>query len=346
MVYYLGTGKSLTALPEAGRREIAPLGMGGDRRFAEEISKPMKADYDYHQPIMVGEVLSLLRPAPGKVIYDGTLGGGGHSEAFLKAGASVVASDQDSAAIAHATERLASYGDRFQAVHANFAQIDRVLASVGKVDAMFFDIGASSHHFDDAERGFSILRDGPLDMRMDPTSAFTAADVVNGWEEGELVRIFREYGEERAARRIAQAVCEARRRKPLTSTTELAAVVEKVVPRFGGRHPATRVFQSLRIAVNDELGCLDEVLAKLSHWLVRGGVVAFLSFHSLEDRRVKEYFRSRGEEWIDRPEWSAPRPNPDWCFEILTKKPQIATEAEVASNPRSRSAKLRAARRI
>ncbi|MEZ5432854.1 MAG: 16S rRNA (cytosine(1402)-N(4))-methyltransferase [Verrucomicrobiales bacterium] len=252
----------------------------------------MKADYDYHQPIMVGEVLSLLRPAPVRLFTMGLLAGwalGG----FLKAGASVVASDQDPAAIAHATERLASYGDRFRAVHANFAQIDRVLASVGKVDAMFLTLGLR-HITSMMQSGVFHSSGGSFGYEDGSGLGFNCGRCgqwLGGRRTGED---FPGIWEERAARRIAQAICEARRRKPLASTAELAAVVEKVVPRFGGRHPATRVFQSLRIAVNDELGCLDEVLAKVSHWLVRGGVVAFLSFHSLEDRRVKEYFRSRG----------------------------------------------------
>lgn len=346
MVYYLGTGKTLTALPQAGGREMAPVGMGGARWATGQSLTPMNAGYDYHEPIMVGEVLSLLEPAPGKLVYDGTLGGGGHSEAFLKAGATVIGGDQDPAALEHATARLAGYGDRFRPVRANFAQIDRVLAPVGKVDAMFFDIGSSSRQFDDASRGFSILRDGPLDMRMDTDAPLTAMEIVNHWEEEELARIFRDFGEEKAARRVARAIGEARQRSEIETTGQLAAIIERVVPRTGGKHPGTRVFQALRIVVNDELGCLDELLGKVSHWLNRGGVVAFLCFHSLEDRRIKEYFRSRGEEWIDRPEWPAPRPNPDWCYDVLTRKPRIPSEAEVAANPRARSAKLRAARRV
>lgn len=323
--------------------EVEESGAGGETRFSE-----MKAGAFYHRPVLMDEVLAVLRPDSDKSIFDGTLGGGGHSEAFLKAGARVIACDQDPEAIAHASARLAPFGDRFRAMHANFSLIDQVLAVAGedRVDGILLDLGVSSRHLDEPERGFSFQKDGPLDMRMNTTAGRTAADWLNESDEAELARIFWEYGEERASRRIARAIVERRAERPFSRTLELAGLVEKILPRGGAKHPATRAFQALRMAVNAELACLADALGKAADCLKPGGVLAVISFHSLEDRIVKQFLRRHSEKTLDRPEWPAPRPNPECYFELTARKPVAATADEQQANPRARSAKLRAATRL
>ena len=297
----------------------------------------------YHEPVLLGETLALLAPAPGKLFVDGTLGGGGHTEAFLKAGALVVGIDQDPQALAFAGERLAGFGERFTPVRANFEEIGTVLDGLGiaGIDGALLDIGVSSWQLDTPERGFSFQENGPLDMRMNPDAPLSAADLVNTLPEAELVRIFREYGEEPAARRIAQQIAKDREVRPFETTFDLVRSVETVHPRRGRTHPATKVFQALRIAVNRELEVLDTALAAFSARLNPGGRFGVITFHSLEDRRVKTFFKAGSTEWLDRPEWPAPRRNPAFQFRLLTPKPAVASEAEQSRNPRSRSAKLR-----
>ncbi len=298
----------------------------------------------WHEPVLTGDVVALLRPVPGRVFLDGTLGGGGHSEALLAAGARVVGLDRDRDSLARASERLAPYGDRFLPVHANFADaasVPEVLARA-PYDGALLDLGVSSHQLDTAERGFSFRHDGPLDMRMDASSGEPAAEIVNSAGETELTRIFREYGEEPQARRVARAIVNERERLPFTRTGQLAALIEKVTGRRGRIHPATRVFQALRIVVNDELGALRRALDSLPSLLRAGARFAVITFHSLEDRMVKKIFRSGSEQWLDRPEWPAPRPNPAWRFLDLTRHPVEAASVESGRNPRARSARLRA----
>ncbi|MCB1090684.1 MAG: 16S rRNA (cytosine(1402)-N(4))-methyltransferase RsmH [Verrucomicrobiae bacterium] len=297
---------------------------------------------------MLEQVIGVLKPEPGKILFDGTLGGGGHSEAMLQAGANVIGCDQDLEAIAYATARLSGFGDRFTAVHGNFAQMDAILRELGvpQVDGILMDLGVSSRHLDAAERGFSFQKDGPLDMRMNTVGPVTAADLVNDAEEQELARIFWEYGEEKASRRIARAIVQARANQRIERTLELAAVVESVLPRGGAKHPATRVFQALRMAVNEELLRLEEALGKSVACLKSGGVLAVITFHSLEDRMVKQFLRRHSEKTIDRPEWPAARPNPDRVFDLPGKKPILPSVSEQRDNPRSRSAKLRVAVRL
>lgn len=297
----------------------------------------------YHTPVLLSDIVNYLRPAPGMLILDGTLGGGGHSAHLLQCGASVLALDQDPDAITHAQARLASYGNRFRAVQANFRHIESVLDSLGiqKLGGALIDIGVSSRQLENPSRGFAILKDGPLDMRMDPSLAISAADIVNTASLSELTRIFREYGQEPRAIHIASRIMAVRTRHPIATTFDLAAIVESVVPKHGPRHPATRVFQALRIAVNDELGALREGLIAISHRLARGARFAVITFHSLEDRMVKHFFRDHSRDWIDRPEWPAPRPNPQRIFRLLTPHPIEASKEELQNNPRSRSAKLR-----
>jgi len=325
--------------PTAELMEVATPGLR--RRNALKSERPNLSPY--HEPVLLGETLALLAPAPGKLFVDGTLGGGGHTEAFLKAGARVIGIDQDPQALAFAAERLSVYGDRFQAVRANFEEIRAVLDSLGiaGIDGALLDIGVSSWQLDTPERGFSFQENGPLDMRMNPDAPLSAADLVNISPEGELIRIFREYGEEQAARRIAQQIVKDRQVQPLETTFDLVQSVEKVNPRRGRTHPATKVFQALRIAVNRELDVLDAALIAFSTVLNPGGRFGVITFHSLEDRKVKTFFKSRSVQWLDRPEWPEPRRNPDFQFRLLTSKPATATEEEQSRNPRSRSAKLR-----
>jgi 16S rRNA (cytosine1402-N4)-methyltransferase len=302
---------------------------------------------DYHAPVLPREVLEALRPQPGKRFVDGTLGGGGHTASLLETGAEVIGIDRDPEALAAATARCASFGSPFRALHGNFAEIASLVSGAGweEVDGVLLDIGVSSHQLDDASRGFSFQGTGPLDMRMDPSGGFNAADVVNTYPEDALKQILREFGEETFAGRIARAIVEERQKRPLTTTRDLASLVERVYPGHSKRHPATRTFQAIRMEVNAELASLERGLEGATHLLRPGGRLAVITFHSLEDRIVKNFIRNRSQRWIDRPEWPAPRPNPDFQFEPIGRKPVEAGDDEVRTNPRSRSAKLRWAER-
>jgi 16S rRNA (cytosine1402-N4)-methyltransferase len=217
---------------------------------------------------------------------------------------------------------------------------------VNGVDGILVDLGVSSHQLDDPERGFSFQADGPLDMRMDERVEVTAADLVNGLEEAQLADIFFRYGEERSARRIAREIVARRERRKFETTRQLAALVERVKPRRGRAHPATQVFQALRIAVNDEIKALEDFLEATTRWLRPGGTLVVITFHSLEDRIVKHFIKDRCNAWTDRPEWPEPRPNPLHCFAPVTGKPIPPSDEEMRRNPRARSAKLRVAKRI
>jgi 16S rRNA (cytosine1402-N4)-methyltransferase len=303
---------------------------------------------EYHRPVLVAEVVEALAPAPGKTIVDGTLGGGGHAAALLAAGARVIGLDQDREAIAEATARLAGAGRDFRAVRSNFSRVDAVLDDlrIGEIDGALLDLGVSSHQLDEPARGFSVIADGPLDMRMDDRQPRTAADLVNTCGGEELERLFREFGEEPAARRIAARIVRERIARPFSTTLQLAAAVESVVPRRGRTHPATRVFQALRIAVNGELAALEAALERFTARLAPGGRFAIITFHSLEDRPVKQFFRSHSTEWLDRPEWPEPRRNPECVFKLITRKAIVAGAAELQVNPRARSAKLRVVEKL
>jgi 16S rRNA (cytosine1402-N4)-methyltransferase len=297
--------------------------------------------------VLLPEVVEYLKPAPGRLIFDGTLGGGGHSEAMLQHGARVVAMDQDEEALRHARHRLKSYGDHFCSLHGNFRDMAEILAETGVsgFDAMLVDIGVSSRQLDDPSRGFSFQGDGPLDLRMDRSRALTAADLIQSAGVDELTRIFRDYGEEPSAWKIANAIVAARAEKAITTTKRLVEVVEQASPRRGKRHPATLVFQALRIGVNDELGALEAFLEEAPKWLRSGGRLGIISFHSLEDRLVKRAFQRMSAKWLDRPEWPEPRANPDFCLNLVTRKVIVPTRQEIESNPRSRSARMRVAER-
>ncbi|MFV0415524.1 MAG: 16S rRNA (cytosine(1402)-N(4))-methyltransferase RsmH [Chthoniobacterales bacterium] len=307
----------------------------------------------YHTPVMPEEVVSFLKPHPGKILLDGTLGGGGHTRLLLRKGATVVALDQDADAISEVESHLTSeegksLREHLHIKHHNFRNADHALDELGitQIHGALLDLGVSSHQLDEATRGFSFQQDGPLDMRMDRRAHITAADLVNSADFEELLRIFRDYGEQHRASRVASRIIQAREKNPIQSTEELTKIVESVIPRKGPRQPATQIFQAIRIAVNDELQALEEGLKKITQRLAPGAPFVVISFHSLEDRIVKHFFKARSQKWLDRPEWPEPRPNPDCCFELLTRSPMVAGPDEIRKNPRARSAKLRVARKI
>lgn len=313
----------------------------------EEEAQVME-DFTYHRPVLLAEVVELLAPRAGSLVVDATCGGGGHSEAILRIGADVLALDQDPDAVEHAAARLGQFGARVTMRQSNFRDAGKVLAELGisRIGGALLDLGVSSRQLENGERGFSVMRNGPLDMRMDPRRELTAAMVVNNYSEEELTGIFRDLGEEPAARRIASQLVKLRKSAPFFETLQLAKAVEKIVWRHGRRHPATQVFQALRMTVNDELGALEEGLRALAIPLESGARMAVITFHSLEDRIVKNFFRDRSREWLDRPEWPEPRRNPEFEFKPVTAKPIEPGENEQRLNPRSRSAKLRVAERI
>ena len=310
------------------------------------------AETNYHIPVLLDEVLECILPDEGKTIVDGTLGGGGHTEAMLRAGAKVLGVDQDEQALSFASDRLGQFSGSFSPLHGNFADLPTLLkdAGVGKVDGILVDIGVSSWQLDEADRGFSFGKEGPLDMRMDRSEGKTAADLVNTLPELELRTLFYEYGEERAGSKIARRMVERRQDTPFTTTTELADFICTVIPRAKGPsgkiHPATRVFQALRIAVNDELGALRRFLDNAAELLNPGGRLLVITFHSLEDRIVKQFFKHASQTHVDRKEWPEPRPNPDFQYKLITRRPVTASAEEVQNNKRSRSAKLRVVEKI
>ena len=301
-----------------------------------------------HITVLLHETVDMLKAGPGKFIVDCTLGGGGHTELLLEQGATVWGIDRDADARRAAMLRLARFGSRFKVLAGNFQDVESILSQQGvsRVDGLLADLGVSSHQLDTASRGFSFREDGPLDMRMDTRAALSARNLVNEAPEEEIANILWQFGEERASRAIARAMVKARAQAPITTTAQLARIVESVLPRKGRQHPGTRTFQALRIAVNGELDALDALLDSSVRLLGQGGRMAVITFHSLEDRRVKQFFDLRSRPEIDRPEWPAPRPNPDYCFRPLSRKPVTAGEEELSTNPRSRSAKLRGGKKI
>ena len=305
-------------------------------------------DVVYHRPVLADEVVKLVAAKAGSLVVDGTCGGGGHTEALLRSGADVLALDQDPDAVQYVTEQLAHYGRRVTVWQANFRHVHKVLDQlrIGSVGGALLDLGVSSRQLENAERGFSLARNGPLDMRMDPRNELTAATVINEYSAEQLTRLFRELGEEPAARRIASLIVKMRKTAPFRETIPLARAIEKVVGRHGRRHPATQAFQALRMEVNDELGALQEGLRVFTARLETGGRIAVITFHSLEDRIVKNFFRDHSREWLDRPEWPAPQRNVEYDLKVITPKPVEPGEDEQRANPRSRSAKLRVAEKI
>jgi 16S rRNA (cytosine1402-N4)-methyltransferase len=299
-----------------------------------------------HQAVLQKEAVELLAAGPGKTILDGTLGGAGHALALLEAGARVVGIDRDPAALEAARSRL--QGRDAVIAHGNFRDARAVLDSLGfsEVDGALVDLGVSSPQLDDPARGFSFREGGPLDMRMDPTRGQPLSEKLDEWDEKALTRILHTLGEERFARKIARAIVEAR---PLHDTRQLAEVVAAAIPRKAWPpkiHPATRTFQALRIAVNDELGALSEWLVQLPRIVSRGGRAAAISFHSLEDRLVKRGFAKLATGCICPPDLPVCACGRTASWKVLTRKAVEAGDAEVAENPRSRSARLRAVERL
>ena len=324
-----------------------PAGAAAEAGIAEEEAHAME-DFVYHRPVLQREVLRLLNPKPGSLIVDGTCGGGGHTEALLETGADVLALDQDPDAVQHVSKRLARLGRRIVVRQANFRHAACVLDELGirTIDGAFLDLGVSSRQLENAARGFSFVRNGPLDMRMDPQTPLTAATIVNEYSEEELTRLFRELGEEPAARRIASLIVKTRKTSPFRETLPLVRAIEKLVGRHGRQHPATQIFQALRIEVNDELRALEDGLRVLTARLAPGARIGVITFHSLEDRIVKNFFRDHSRAWLDKPEWPEPRRNPDHDLKLVTSKPVEPADEEQRANPRSRSAKLRVAEKI
>lgn len=304
-----------------------------------------------HRSVLCAEVVDALRPAPGRLLVDATLGGGGHAARLLEAGARVIGIDRDADALEAAGVRLAAsgHGARARLIRGNFADLPGVLASAGvrdRVDGVLLDLGVSSWQLDTPGRGFSFRHDGRLDMRMDRRGGVTAEDIVNSWDTADLTALFRELGEERQASRIARAIAGRRTESPIRTTGELAGLIERAVGPRGPRHPGTRVFQALRMAVNAELDALGAVLGVLPALLRPGGRVAVITFHSIEDRLVKRDFQRRARAEDDDPTWPAPRPNPGHVYRLPTRRPILPSRREIEENPRSRSAKLRVAERI
>jgi 16S rRNA (cytosine1402-N4)-methyltransferase len=307
-----------------------------------------------HLPVLVEEVLTMLSPAAGSLQIDATVGGGGHSERILEAtdpDGRLLGLDADGAAIARVRERLARFGDRVVLRQANFSEVGTVAPETGfeAVDGLLFDLGLSSFQLADAERGFGIRTGGPLDMRFDTSRGVPASELIATLDERELASLFRRYGEEPAAGRIARAIVAARRREPIATAEQLAALVERVAPAppRGRRriHPATRVFQALRIAVNGELGSLATALQSAVELLRPGGRLVVLSYHSLEDRIVKRFFQAERRGCICPPEVPVCVCGRDPRLRLVGK-PIIPGERELALNPRSRSARLRTAERL
>jgi len=299
--------------------------------------------------VLLRETLELLEPAGGGVFVDCTLGLGGHAEALLAADPAVrlIGIDRDPAALARARRRLAASGERVSCLEGHFGEIGELLrdAGVGGVRGILADLGVSSMQLDTPERGFSFRFEGPLDMRMG-TSGPTAGDIVNDYAEADLVRIFSEYGEERQARRVARAIAAARKEHPIATTRELRDLVHRAKRQYGRRRvdPATQVFQALRIEVNRELAGLEELLRQVPNLLERGGRLVVISYQSLEDRIVKNTLRDLARGEVD--EVTGRTRSETRLLEVLTRRPVRPGEVEIAANPRARSARLRAARRL
>ena len=302
-----------------------------------------------HKPVLYQEIIHALQPRNGGRYVDGTLGAGGHARGILEActpDGLLLGLDVDPQALALARETLAPYEGRIHLVQASHITLSQQLAALkwDSIDGIVLDLGASSMQFDSAERGFSFMQDGPLDMRFGINAVMSAEEIVNTFDERELADIIFRYGEDRDSRKIAKAIV---MNRPLRTTRELVAVIEKASPRHGDRvHPATQTFQALRIAVNDELAAVEKTLPQAVAALRSGGRCAVISFHSLEDRIVKEYFREQSKDIVNPPYERIYEEERKAVVKIINKKPIVASDEEIKDNPRSRSAKLRVVEKL
>ena len=303
-----------------------------------------------HVSVLLKECIEGLNIKPNGIYVDGTLGGGGHSFKILQLleNGKLIGIDQDTDALKAATERLKIFEDKFVPVHRNFSEIETVLDELGikKIDGLLLDLGVSSFQLDEAERGFSYMNDGKLDMRMNQSDTLTAYDIVNTYSERKLTSIINEYGEENWANRIAKFIIEARTEKPIETTFELVEVIKKAIPaaaRKDGPHPAKRTFQAIRIEVNNELKIIEETIEATVKRLNKGGRIAIITFHSLEDRIVKTAYKNLAQGCTCPPEFPVCICGGKPKVKIISKKPILPSDEEVEMNPRARSAKLRVA---
>ena len=308
-----------------------------------------------HVSVLKEPVKKYLELKGGEIVVDTTLGLGGHALEEVKAvgkNGKLIAFEQDERNLKEAKKRLKKFEKQIIYIHDNFRYLKNRITGCGvkEVDAIFFDLGLSSPHVDDPERGFSFMKEGPLDMRFDPRQKLTAAEVLNTYKESDLANVFYDYGEEGLSRMIARKICERRKTVPFLTTTEFAEFMFSIMPFKKGKakkvHPATKVFQALRIEVNDELNALKESLRESTQMLKKGGRIVVISYHSLEDRIVKHFFRELENPPVKDLQESLYRVHGEPIFEGLTKKPVVPTDEEIAENPRSRSAKLRAYRKL
>ena len=306
-----------------------------------------------HKPVLFDEVLESLRIKPDGIYVDGTTGGAGHSSGIAEklVNGRLISFDRDADAIAVATERLARFGERSTIVHSNFSEIKSVLLSMGveRIDGLLLDLGVSSYQLDCAERGFSYMADAPLDMRMDKRDSVSAYDVVNGYSAAELKKILWEYGEEKFAPSIANAIVRARETKPIESTLELSDIIKGAMPasaRNGAHHPAKRSFQAIRICVNGELSIIENTIRDAVSMMNNGGIISIITFHSLEDRIVKQTFADLAKGCTCPKSFPICICGNKPSLEIVSRKPILPSDDELEVNPRSRSAKLRVAMRI
>lgn len=308
----------------------------------------------HHVSVLLNECIENLNINPDGIYVDCTMGGAGHSKEIVKKLSEkglFIGFDQDINAINTAKERLSEYSDRVKFVHSNFENIKEELEKLGidGVDGVLADLGVSSHQLDEADRGFSYMQDAPLDMRMDIRKDFSAYDVVNNYSEEELDKIIKEYGEENWSKRIAKFIVEARSEKAIETTGELVDIIKKAIPkkaRIDGPHPAKRTFQAIRIEVNDELGVIKRLIDNTSQVMNKGGRICIITFHSLEDRIVKNEFKYLATDCICPPELPMCQCDKEKEVKVITRKPILPSKEEVEINPRSRSAKLRVAEKL
>ena len=307
----------------------------------------------HHVSVLLDECIEALNIRPDGIYVDGTLGGAGHSSQIAKrlTTGRLIGIDRDPVALKAAGERLEPYGDRVTLVHSNFCEIKKVLSDLGieGVDGILLDLGVSSPQLDDSARGFSYMADAPLDMRMNSEDALSAYDVVNGWSQEELKRILYDYGEERYAPRIASAICNRRSEKPIETTLELVDIIRSAMPAAALRekqHPAKRSFQAIRIAVNDELGSVEKVMEDAIPCLNPKGRLAIITFHSLEDRIVKNGMAAASKGCTCPPEFPVCVCGKKPHVKLISRKPIVSGEEELERNPRARSAKLRVCEKL